>query len=60
MTTPSDQRTPGDDDRSPDAGSSRPGGTADGTADEAAGVELGRSEGAGGTFEPEEDVAPDA
>jgi hypothetical protein len=51
MTTPSDDRTPVDDDRTPDPSSSRP--------DEAAGVELGMSEGGGGTFEPEEDVAPE-
>jgi hypothetical protein len=53
MTTPSDDRTPADDeDGSAEAGSSRP--------NRAAGVELGRSDGAGGTFEPEEDVAPES
>jgi hypothetical protein len=53
MTTPSDDRTPADDeDRPAAAGSSE--------QDGAAGVELGLSDGAGGTFEPEEDVAPES
>ena len=53
MTTPSDDRIPADDeDRSPDAGTSQ--------ADGAPGVERGLSDGSGGTFEPEEDVAPDS
>ena len=51
MTTPSDDRVPEDDeDRAADAGSSRQEG--------APGVELGMS-GSGGTFEPEEDAAPE-
>ncbi|MGY1731736.1 hypothetical protein ACI798_09440 [Geodermatophilus sp. SYSU D01045] len=46
MTTPPDVPVP-DDDRHPDAGPPQPG--------SAPGVELGASEDAGGTFEPEED-----
>lgn len=50
MTTPSDDRIPADDeDRSPDTASRTEG---------APGVELGLSD-SGGTFEPEEDVAPE-
>jgi hypothetical protein len=49
MTTPPDVPVP-DDDRPPDPGPPQP--------DGAPGVELGRSDGAGGTFEPEEDPDP--
>ena len=52
MTTPSDGPIPDDhENESRGAGSTQP--------DDAPGVELGLSEGQGGTFEPEEDVSPD-
>jgi hypothetical protein len=51
MTTPSDGPIPAEnEDKSAEGGSTQPEG--------APGVELGMSE-SGGTFEPEEDVAPD-
>jgi hypothetical protein len=51
MTTTPDEPVPGDDEGVPaGSGSAQPEG--------APGVELGLSEGGGGTFEPEEDVEP--
>jgi hypothetical protein len=53
MTTPSDGPVPEDHENEPfGAASPQP--------DGAAGVELGLSEGPGGTFEPEEDVSPES
>ena len=51
MTMPSDAPTPDDEGVSRDAGS--------GESEKAPGVELGMSDGPGGTFEPEEDAASD-
>ena len=52
MTSMSGRPTPdGDEDRPPGGDPSRP--------ESAAGVELGMSEGTGGTFEPEEDPVED-
>jgi hypothetical protein len=52
MTTPPNGPTPDDqENESTRAGSSNP--------KDAPGVELGLSEGPGGTFEPEEDATPD-
>jgi hypothetical protein len=51
MTTPSDGPVP-EDHETQSSGDPQP--------DGAAGVELGLSEGPGGTFEPEEDVSPES
>jgi hypothetical protein len=50
-STPGSRNPDREDDRSPESGSSQP--------DAGAGVELGTSDGTGGTFEPEEDPVED-